>query len=59
MGSMDISLSIVGLSAGAASPVDSLVGNLTKIRDEGFRRVWMAQMPWDADLTTVLGIALP
>ena len=57
MGSMDISLSIVGLSAGAASPVDSLVGNLTKIRDEGFRRVWMAQMPWDADLTTVLGIA--
>ncbi len=57
MGSMDISLSIVGLSAGAASPVDSLVGNLTRIRDEGFRRVWMAQMPWDADLTTVLGIA--
>jgi len=57
MGSMDISLSIVGLSAGAASPVDALVGNLTKIRDEGFRRVWMAQMPWDADLTTVLGIA--
>ncbi|MGZ5364146.1 MAG: TIGR03564 family F420-dependent LLM class oxidoreductase [Mycobacterium sp.] len=54
---MDISLSIVGLSAGAASPVDSLVDNLTKIRDEGFRRVWMAQMPWDADLTTVLGIA--
>jgi 5,10-methylenetetrahydromethanopterin reductase len=54
---MDISLSIVGLSAGAASPVDSLVGNLSKIRDEGFRRVWMAQMPWDADLTTVLGIA--
>ena len=54
---MDISLSIVGLSAGAASPVDSLVGNLAKIRDEGFRRVWMAQMPWDADLTTVLGIA--
>lgn len=57
MGSMDISLSIVGLSAGATSPVDSLVGNLTRIRDEGFRRVWMAQMPWDADLTTVLGIA--
>ncbi|MGZ5395041.1 MAG: TIGR03564 family F420-dependent LLM class oxidoreductase [Mycobacterium sp.] len=54
---MDISLSIVGLSAGVASPVDSLVDNLTKIRDEGFRRVWMAQMPWDADLTTVLGIA--
>jgi F420-dependent oxidoreductase-like protein len=54
---MDISLSIVGLSAGATSPVDSLVGNLAKIRDEGFRRVWMAQMPWDADLTTVLGIA--
>jgi len=54
---MDISLSIVGLSAGAASPVDSLVVNLTELRDEGFRRVWMAQLPYDADLTTVLGIA--
>jgi F420-dependent oxidoreductase-like protein len=54
---MDISLSIVGLNAGGPSPVDSLVGNLTKLRDEGFRRVWMAQMPYDADLTTVLGIA--
>ena len=56
MGGMDISLSIVGLSASAPSPVDSLVGTVAKLRDEGFRRVWMAQLPYDADLATVLGI---
>ncbi|MCV7301921.1 TIGR03564 family F420-dependent LLM class oxidoreductase [Mycobacterium barrassiae] len=54
---MDISLSIVGLSPDAPAPVDSLVRNLAKLRDEGFRRVWMAQLPYDADLPTLLGIA--
>jgi F420-dependent oxidoreductase-like protein len=54
---MRISLSIVGLSPSGSSPVDALVGNLAKLRDEGFRRVWMAQLPYDADLPTVLGIA--
>lgn len=54
---MDISLSIIGMNSAGPSPVDALVGNIAKLRDEGFRRVWMAQMPWDADLTTVLGIA--
>jgi 5,10-methylenetetrahydromethanopterin reductase len=57
MGDMDISFTIVELNARGASPVDALVGNLTKLRDEGFRRIWMAQMPWDADLTTMLGVA--
>ncbi len=56
MRGMQISLSIVGLSPTGSSPVDALVGNLAKLREEGFRRVWMAQLPYDADLPTVLGI---
>jgi F420-dependent oxidoreductase-like protein len=52
---MQMSLSIVGLNAGGASPVDDLVNTLAKLRDEGFRRIWMAQLPYDADLPTVLG----
>ena len=55
---MDISLSIIGLNADGPSPVDTLVRNVTKLRDEGFRRIWMAQLPYDADLPIVLGIAL-
>lgn len=55
---MRISLSIVGLTAGSSSPVDGLVTNLAALRDEGFRRVWMAQLPYDADLPIALGIAL-
>ncbi|MEO3758980.1 TIGR03564 family F420-dependent LLM class oxidoreductase [Mycobacterium sp. B14F4] len=55
---MQISLSIVGLNVGGPSPVDALVGNLAKLRDEGFRRIWMAQLPYDADLPIALGIAL-
>jgi len=53
---MQISLSIVGLSPTRPSPIDALVGNVATLRDEGFRRVWMAQLPYDADLPTVLGI---
>ena len=58
MGGMQISLSIVGISTDGPSPVDAFVQNLAKLRDEGFRRVWMAQLPYDADLPTVLAIAL-
>jgi len=58
MTDMDISLSIIGLNADGPSPVDTLVRNVTKLRDEGFRRIWMAQLPYDADLPIVLGIAL-
>jgi 5,10-methylenetetrahydromethanopterin reductase len=59
MVSMQISLSLVGLlgDTGAKSPVDGLVGNLAKLRDEGFRRVWMAQLPTDPDLLTILAVA--
>src|SRR5262249_6441039 len=39
------------------SLVDDYVTELAKLRDEGFRRVWVAQMPWQADVLTVLAIA--
>ncbi|MDT5187451.1 MAG: hypothetical protein QOI29_5609, partial [Mycobacterium sp.] len=56
---MQISLSLVGLlsDTNGGSPVDSVVKNLTALRDEGFRRVWMAQMPYDPDLLTILAVA--
>jgi 5,10-methylenetetrahydromethanopterin reductase len=43
---------------GGDSPVDATVENLAKLRDEGFRRVWMSQMPYEPDLLTVLAVAL-
>ncbi|MBV9513130.1 MAG: TIGR03564 family F420-dependent LLM class oxidoreductase [Mycobacteriaceae bacterium] len=52
---MQISL-IAGLDN--ASPLDTCVSDLTQARDEGFGRVWMTQMPYDADLLTVLAAAL-
>jgi 5,10-methylenetetrahydromethanopterin reductase len=57
---MQISLTLVGLlnDTGRGSPVDPLVKNLAQFRDEGFRRVWMAQLPFDPDLTTILAVAL-
>jgi 5,10-methylenetetrahydromethanopterin reductase len=57
---MQTSLTIVGLlnDASAPSPVDAFVRNLANMRDEGFRRVWLAQLPYDADLTTLLAVAL-
>jgi F420-dependent oxidoreductase-like protein len=56
MDCMRISLNVV--SAIGGSPVDSLVEALAKARDEGFRRVWMAQMPFDGDLLTALAVAM-
>ena len=43
---------------GGRSPVDAWVVNLAGLRGEGFRRVWMTQMPYEPDLLTVLGIVL-
>jgi 5,10-methylenetetrahydromethanopterin reductase len=37
--------------------VDQTVTHLAQLRDEGFRRVWMAQMPFEPDLLTVLAVA--
>ena len=59
MVSMQISLSLVGLlsDSDGASPVDATVNSLAMLRDEGFRRVWMAQLPYDPDLLTILACA--
>jgi len=56
---MQISLSLVGLlSDTGGSPVESTIKSLAQLRDEGFRRVWMAQLPYDPDLLTILAVAL-
>src|SRR3954462_11017240 len=57
---MQISLSLVGLisDTGGTSPVDATVKSLAQLRDEGFRRVWMAQLPYDPDLLTIIAVAL-
>ena len=43
---MQISLSLVGLlsDSNGGSPVDATIKSLAQLRDEGFRRVWMAQL---------------
>jgi 5,10-methylenetetrahydromethanopterin reductase len=55
-----VRVSIVGSlsDTGGRSPVDAAVQNLAGLRDEGFRRVWMTQMPYEPDLLTVLAVAL-
>jgi 5,10-methylenetetrahydromethanopterin reductase len=40
------------------SPIESCIRELTEARDEGFARLWLTQMPYDADLLTVLAAAL-
>src|SRR5436190_23332184 len=60
MVSMQISLSLVKLlsDTGGDSPVDATVRKLAELRAEGFRRVWMAQLPYDPDLMTILAVVL-
>lgn len=43
---------------GEESPIDATIANLAMLRDEGFRRVWMSQLPYEPDLLTVLAVAL-
>lgn len=43
---------------GEESPIDATIANLAMLRDEGFGRVWMSQMPYEPDLLTILAIAL-
>ncbi|BBZ26248.1 LLM class F420-dependent oxidoreductase [Mycolicibacterium madagascariense] len=43
--------------AGDGNPIDACVQNLAMLREEGFGRVWMSQMPYEPDLLTVLAIA--
>ena len=52
---MRISL-ITNLNNG--SPIETCIREMTQARDEGFARLWITQMPFDADLLTVLAAAL-
>jgi 5,10-methylenetetrahydromethanopterin reductase len=56
MVSMQISLSLIG-TLSSQSPADVTVNTLAQLRDEGFRRVWMAQLPYEPDLLTLLAVA--
>jgi 5,10-methylenetetrahydromethanopterin reductase len=40
------------------SQVDAWIRELSQIRDEGFRRMWISQLPWEPDMLTVAAIAL-
>jgi len=40
------------------SPVDAYVEELTRARDEGFSRMWTAQLPYEPDLLVTLAVAL-
>lgn len=44
--------------SGGQSPIDATIANLTMLRDEGFTRVWMSQLPYEPDLLMILAIAL-
>ncbi len=54
--SVILSSSVTGTDS--RSLLETTRDGLAQLRDEGFRRVWMAQMPWDADLTTLLAAVL-
>jgi 5,10-methylenetetrahydromethanopterin reductase len=58
MGRMQMSLSATGISSGGPAGVDALVQSIAKLHEEGFRRIWMAQMPWNADLPIELALIL-
>lgn len=51
-------ISIFGSLSGFTSPVDDTVAYLAQLREEGFRRAWFAQMPYEPDLLTVLAVGL-
>jgi len=51
-------VSIFAQLNGMDAPIDDTVETLAMLRDEGFRRLWMSQMPYEPDLLTVLAVAL-
>jgi len=55
-----VQISLVGPIGDAPGQpvVDHYIEQLTRARAAGFRRVWTSQLPWEADLLTVLGVAL-
>src|SRR5262249_7927409 len=44
--------------AGDQSAIDYVIATLTQWRDEGFRRAWISQLPYEPNLLTILAIAL-
>lgn len=58
MRSMQISILGSLAGSGGTSLIDNVVSQFAALRDEGFRRVWMTQMPYEPDLLTVLAIAM-
>ncbi|MDT5346971.1 MAG: hypothetical protein QOH91_258 [Mycobacterium sp.] len=51
-------ISVLTYSAGPGpSIIDAYVEHLAALRDEGFRRAWSTQMPFDRDLLTALAVA--
>jgi F420-dependent oxidoreductase-like protein len=53
-----VQISVLGSLSGLKSPVDDTIAYLNQLRDEGFRRAWYTQMPYEPDLLTVLAVAL-
>ncbi|BBX19199.1 LLM class F420-dependent oxidoreductase [Mycolicibacterium duvalii] len=51
-------ISMFGQLTGFDAPVDDAVAYLAQLRDEGFGRVWLSQLPYEPDLLTVLAVAL-
>ncbi len=43
---------------GGRSPVDRYVEYLRRVRDEGFSRLWTAQLPHEPDLLTTMAVAV-
>ncbi len=46
------------LSGFQDNAIDATVAYLAELRDEGFARVWISQLPYEPDLLTVLAVAL-
>ena len=40
------------------SPVDRYIEQLRRVRDEGFTRMWTAQLPHDPDVLTTMAVAV-
>jgi len=54
---MRISLMTNLANGHGASPVDAFVSGMRAARDQGFSRVWAAQLPWEHDALTTLAVA--
>ncbi|MGE2731496.1 TIGR03564 family F420-dependent LLM class oxidoreductase [Mycolicibacterium vaccae] len=51
-------ISMFGQLHGLDDPITGTADYLAQLRDEGFTRVWLSQLPYEPDLLTVLAVAL-